>query len=72
MVAAVPTGFATQLRPGSGRLVTVRATRPVTGALATGVAVIGERQGESLALTPAFDCTTAPLAGFAKVPEFEF
>jgi protein-L-isoaspartate(D-aspartate) O-methyltransferase len=72
MIASVPTAFATELKPGTGRLVTVLATQPVPGALATGVAVIGERQGETLALTPAFDCTTAPLASFAKVQEFEF
>lgn len=72
MVGAVPPGFATQLKPSSGRLVTVLATQHVTGALPTGVAVLGERQGESLALTPAFDCTTARLPGFERVPEFEF
>lgn len=72
MVPAIPARFATQLRPGTGRLVTVRVSQSVPGAMPTGVAVIGERQGENLAVTPAFDCTTAPLAGFAPVPEFEF
>lgn len=72
MIAAIPAGFALQLRPGTGRLITVRASQSVPGALSTGVAVVGERQGDGLALTPAFDCTTAPLAGFARVAEFEF
>ena len=72
MIPAVPAVFASQLRPGSGRLITIRATQPVPGATATGVAVIAERQGESLAESPAFDCTTTALVGFAKVPEFEF
>lgn len=72
MIPAVPAAFATQLKPASGRLVTIRAAQAVHGALATGVAVIGERQGERLSLMPAFDCVTAPLAGFAKAPEFEF
>ena len=72
MVPAIPAAFASQLRPGQGRLVTVRASRLVPGALPTGVAVIAERQGESLTVTPAFDCTTSPLAGFAPEPVFEF
>ncbi|MCB8879656.1 protein-L-isoaspartate O-methyltransferase [Acidisoma cellulosilytica] len=72
MIPAIPAVFAGQLKPGQGRLVTVRASQAVPGATATGVAVIAERQGENLALTSAFDCTTAPLAGFAPVPEFQF
>jgi protein-L-isoaspartate(D-aspartate) O-methyltransferase len=66
-VAFVPPVFAGQLRAGSGRLVTVlgEPDRP-------GVAVLGERQGAELALAPMFDCTTAMLPGFEKVPEFQF
>lgn len=72
MIAAIPPGLALQLKPATGRLVTVRASQSVPGAGSTGVAVAGERQGDGLALTPAFDCTTAPLPGFSRVPEFEF
>ncbi len=63
----VPESFALQLRPGSGRLVTVlgRPDRP-------GVAVLGERQGSGLVLARTFDCTTAMLPGFETVPDFQF
>ena len=63
----VPESFAAQLRPGSGRLVTVlgKPDQP-------GVAVLGERQGTTLALARTFDCTTAMLPGFEPVAEFQF
>jgi protein-L-isoaspartate(D-aspartate) O-methyltransferase len=66
-IDCVPASFAAQLRPGSGRLVTVlgKPDRP-------GVAVRGERQGAELALAPSFDCTTAMLPGFEPVAEFQF
>jgi protein-L-isoaspartate(D-aspartate) O-methyltransferase len=66
-IEVVPPGFMTQLRPGSGRLVTVigRPDRP-------GVAALGERQGAALALAMMFDCSTAMLPGFEAVPEFQF
>jgi len=66
-VDSVPETFAAQLRPVSGRLVTVlgKADRP-------GVAVLGERQGTGLALARTFDCTTAILPGFEPVAEFHF
>ncbi|MBW4024482.1 MAG: methyltransferase domain-containing protein [Proteobacteria bacterium] len=66
-VEAVPEGFAQQLRPNTGRLVTVLG-RPG----APGVAVLGERQGAGLAFARAFDCTTAMLPGFETVSEFHF
>ncbi len=67
MVETLPAVFAGQLRPGTGRLVTVigKPDRP-------GVAVLGERQGAELALARMFDCTTAMLPGFEKVAEFQF
>ncbi len=66
-VEFVPESFAVQLRPGSGRLVTVlgKPDRP-------GVAVLGERQGSGLALARTFDCTTAMLHGFETVADFQF
>jgi protein-L-isoaspartate(D-aspartate) O-methyltransferase len=66
-VECVPASFAAQLRPGSGRLVTVlgKPDRP-------GVAVRGERQGTDLALARTFDCSTAMLPGFETVAEFQF
>ena len=66
-VEFVPDAFAGQLRPDSGRLVTVvgKPDRP-------GVAVFGERQGTQLALAQAFDCTTAMLPGFEPVADFQF
>ncbi len=66
-VELVPAIFAGQLRPGTGRLVTVmgKPDRP-------GVAVLGERQGAELAIARMFDCTTAMLPGFDKVAEFHF
>jgi protein-L-isoaspartate(D-aspartate) O-methyltransferase len=66
-VEFVPEGLAAQLRSGSGRLVTVmgKPDRP-------GVAVLGERQGAGLALTRAFDCSTAMLSGFETTAEFQF
>jgi protein-L-isoaspartate(D-aspartate) O-methyltransferase len=66
-VEFVPESFAAQLRPGSGRLVTVlgKPDRP-------GVAVLGERQGSGLALARTFDCTTAMLPGFETVADFQF
>lgn len=72
MVDAVPPTFATQLRETSGRLVTVLRQPSFPGAGATGVAIRGERQGTSLAARPLFDCQTAALPGFGKVPEFQF
>jgi protein-L-isoaspartate(D-aspartate) O-methyltransferase len=67
MIEGVPPGFAAQLRPGTGRLVTVlgKPDRP-------GVAALGERRGVALALAMTFDCTTAMLPGFETVPEFQF
>jgi protein-L-isoaspartate(D-aspartate) O-methyltransferase len=67
MIEGVPPGFAAQLRPGTGRLVTVlgKPDRP-------GVAALGERRGAALALAMTFDCTTAMLPGFETVPEFQF
>ncbi len=66
-IEVVPESFAAQLRPGSGRLVTVLAKpdRP-------GVAVLGERQGTGIALARTFDCSTAMLPGFEPVTEFQF
>jgi protein-L-isoaspartate(D-aspartate) O-methyltransferase len=66
-VESIPEGFAAQLRPGTGRLVTVlgKADQP-------GVAVLGERQGNELVLAQLFDCSTAMLPGFETVPEFQF
>lgn len=72
MVDAVPPGFATQLHEVTGRLVTVLRQPSFPGAGTTGVAVRGERQGTSLAVRPLFDCQTAALPGFGKVPEFQF
>jgi len=72
MVDAVPPAVAAQLREGTGRLVTVLSQPSFPGAGPTGVAVRGERQGTSLAVRPLFDCQTAALPGFGKVPEFEF
>jgi protein-L-isoaspartate(D-aspartate) O-methyltransferase len=72
MVDAVPPGFATQLREGVSRIVTVLRQPSFPGAGTTGVAVRGERQGSSLAVRPLFDCQTAALPGFGKVPEFQF
>jgi protein-L-isoaspartate(D-aspartate) O-methyltransferase len=67
MVECVPESFAAQLRPGTGRLVTVvgKPDQP-------GVAVLGERQGNELALARTFDCTTAMLPGFEPVAAFQF
>ena len=66
-VECVPESFTAQLRPGSGRLVTVigKPDQP-------GVAVLGERQGNELALARTFDCTTAMLPGFEPMPAFQF
>ena len=66
-IEVVPHGFAAQLRPGTGRLVTVlgKPDRP-------GVAALGERQGAELVLASMFDCTTAMLPGFEAVSEFQF
>lgn len=72
MVDAIPPGFAAQLREAAGRIVTVVRQPSFPGAGATGVAVRGERQGTSIAVRPLFDCQTAALPGFGKVPEFQF
>lgn len=72
MVDSVPPGFAAQLRETTGRLVTVLRQPSFPGAGTTGVAVRGERQGANLAVRPLFDCQTAALPGFGKVPEFQF
>lgn len=72
MVEAIPTGFTAQLREGQSRLVTVLRQAGFPGAGATGLAVRGERQGQSLALRPLFDCLIGALPGFEKVPEFQF
>jgi hypothetical protein len=37
-----------------------------------GVAVLGERQGNELALARTFDCTIAMLPGFEPVAAFQF
>lgn len=66
-VQSVPESFTQQLRPVGGRLVTVLGT---TGA--PGVAMLGERQGATLAFARAFDCNTAMLPGFETVAEFQF
>jgi protein-L-isoaspartate(D-aspartate) O-methyltransferase len=63
----VPESFAGQLRPGSGRLVSVLG-KPDS----PGVAVLAERQGNELALAQVFDCTTATLPGFEPVADFQF
>lgn len=68
----LPHGFATQLRAGTGRLVTVLGQAGLPGAGPTGVAVLAERQGSELAVARMFDCTTAILPGFETVPEFQF
>ncbi len=66
-IEGVPPSFAAQLRPATGRLVTVlgKPDRP-------GVAALGERRGAALALAMMFDCTTAMLPGFETVSEFQF
>jgi protein-L-isoaspartate(D-aspartate) O-methyltransferase len=66
-VETVPAVFAGQLRPATGRLVTVMG-KPDS----PGVAVRGERQGAEVVLARMFDCTTAMLPGFENVAEFQF
>ncbi len=67
-IDAVPEAIARQLKPGTGRLVTV-----IAGRAGDGVAIRAERpfaEG-ALAVVPAFDCATANLPGFQLLVEFQ-
>jgi len=65
-VPEIPAGIEAQLIEG-GRLVTV-----LGDGRRQGRAVLARRLGGSLGATPAFDCATAALPGFARAPGFVF
>jgi protein-L-isoaspartate(D-aspartate) O-methyltransferase len=65
-VPAVPANVSDRLAEG-GRLVGVLHTPGRSGA-----AILGRRIGGTFSVTEAFDCTTAPLPGFAPEPGFVF
>jgi len=63
----IPEAIGKQLRPGAGRLATVR-----VGAGLTGKAVIAEMTPVGLHAQPAFDCAVPLLPAFAPKPGFVF
>ena len=70
-VPAVPSAIAEQLRPETGRLVTVLAASGPAGA-GHGRAVLAERTPAGLAMRPEFDCATPLLPAFRPAPSFVF
>lgn len=63
----VPDAIVAQLKPGAGRLVTVRA-----GERRGASAVVGEAAGGRLTLRAVFDCATPVLPAFRPAPAFAF
>lgn len=71
-VAALPPAIGEQLKPETGRLVTVMQPPGAPAMAHVGHAVLAERGAAGLAMRPAFDAATAILPGFAAAPAFVF
>jgi protein-L-isoaspartate(D-aspartate) O-methyltransferase len=66
-VPQVSADLASQLRPETGRLVTI-----ITSGGGVGYAALGELTPAGLSIRALFDCQSPILPGFARAPAFEF
>ncbi len=71
-VEQVPAPIVAQIKPGSGRLVTVQVDPHRAGAARIGHAVLGELTPAGLSLQPVFDCAVPLLPGMRRAPGFVF